>query len=205
VDDQVDPQPGRRAGPPGGDQRGHQEQGSGPGPGRPGWPPWRWRPGWRSPSATSRQARRSGLRPFTSASATSARSSVRPGMSSSPPRTTSQAWTTYTSTRPWPPSHATKIEPALPRRTRGGCSQRRSAGPRDPGSGEVRDALSAGPLPLGHPGVFAEGLRLRVPGRRQGDRTRAPRRCCMLGYATRERDKPHVAGPFSSVGRASPW
>jgi hypothetical protein len=103
------------------------------------------------------------------------------------------------------PSHATKIEPASPRRTRGGCSQRQSAGPRDTGSGEVRDALSAGPPPLGHPGVFAEALRLRVPGRRQGDRTRAPRRCCMLGYATRERDKPHVAGPFSSVGRASPW
>ncbi len=45
--------------------------GTGPGPGRPSWPPWPSRPGWRSPSATSRQRRRSGTRPGTGCSPTS--------------------------------------------------------------------------------------------------------------------------------------
>ena len=42
-----------------------------PGPGRPSWPPWPSRPGWRSPSATSRQGRRSGTRSSTGCSPTS--------------------------------------------------------------------------------------------------------------------------------------
>jgi hypothetical protein len=42
-----------------------------PAPGRPSWPPWRWRPAWRSPSATSRRAPRSGTRSSTACSPTS--------------------------------------------------------------------------------------------------------------------------------------
>src|ERR1700722_9424788 len=42
-----------------------------PGPGRPSWPPWPSRPGWRSPSATSRRAPRSGTRSSTACSPTS--------------------------------------------------------------------------------------------------------------------------------------
>ena len=70
------PWPGRHAYPRRDAAAGHLrrrrlQRATGTGPGRPAWPPWRRRPGWTSPSATSRPAPPSGTRSSTGCSARS--------------------------------------------------------------------------------------------------------------------------------------